>query len=123
MQWFWPYLQGVLVPLTDSKIACHGAASDRQAAFSDTRTSHFASVHPLLHGHRPLSSRSACPSGAGLLHLCLVAEGGAPAIVDRISGDHHVCPASGVAAKRSSDLHTTGGLPQPFNDNISKMSR
>lgn len=111
----------MLVPVADFKVAFDGSASDREAAFGATGTGHFASVHSPLHGHWPCSSRSACPSGAGLLHLRLGAEGRAPGVMDRFSGDHNVRPGSGVVAKRSSDLHTTGRLPEPFND-TSKMN-
>ena len=112
-----------MVAVTDFKVAFDGPAGVREAACGATGTSRFASVHSLLHGHWPRSSGSACPSGAGLLHLRLGAEGRAASFVDRISGDHHVCPGLGVAAKRSSDLHTTGRFPEPFNDDTSEMNR
>lgn len=40
-----------------------------------------------------------------------VAQVRAPGILDRVSSDYDVCAGSGVAAQRSRDLHTAGGLP------------
>ena len=121
MPLFLPLRRGLLVPVADFEVAFDGSAGDREAAFGATGTSHFASVHSPLHGHWPHSSGSARLSGPGLLHLRLGAEGRAPGVVDRFSDDHNVCPGSGVAAERSSDLHAPGRLPEPFND-TSKMN-
>jgi len=101
----------MLVPVIDAKVAFDGPGSDREVALSAAWTSRFTSVHKGLHGRWPGSSGFVRRCCAGLLHVCLGSGGRAPGVVDRISVDHHVCSGSGVAANRSSDLHTFSGFP------------
>jgi hypothetical protein len=101
----------MLVPVTHSKVAPDGSASDREATISPARTSRSASLYTFLDGHRTSSSRAVYTSVFGLLYLCVGAKGRASGVLDSVPGDHDVCSRFGVAANGGGDLHPTGGLP------------
>ncbi len=113
----------VLVRVTDFEVADDGIASDFETAFKSAGTSRPARLHAFVHGRRTNHSCGVRPFGAGLLHLCVEAEGGAPGVVDRFSGDDDVGIGSGVAANNGGDLHTSGGFLESVNDGASEMSR
>jgi hypothetical protein len=47
----------------------------------------------------------------GYCILCLVAQGGTPGALDRVSGNYDVGSGSGVTANGGGDLHPLGGFP------------
>ena len=103
--------RGVLICIADPEVAFDGSASDLEVAFGIAGASGSTTrLYPSLHGRRADSSWGARPSGAGLVHLCVGAQGRAPGALDRVSSDHDVGTGSGVVADACGHLHTTGGL-------------